>query len=152
MTVLSENRKARFDYTVIETLEVGIELRGFEVKSVKAGRMNLAGSYAVPKTTPRGSTELCLLNADIPPYQPNNTPDGYDPARSRRLLITRAEVARLLGKLKSERLTIVPLKVYSAHGLVKVELALARPKQKSDKREAIKKREAKRDIERTLNR
>ncbi len=147
MTVLSENRKARFDYAVVETLEAGIELRGFEVKSVKAGRMNLAGSYAIAR-----NGELWLLNAGIPPYQTNNTPDGYDPARSRRLLVKRAEVARLLGKLKSERLTIVPLKVYSKRGLVKLELALARPKQKSDKRETIKKREAKRDIERTVDR
>lgn len=141
----AENRKARFDYQIIETFEAGIELKGFEVKAVKSGRANIAGCFAII----RGG-ELFLLNADIPPYQPNNTPKEYDPKRTRKLLVKKEEVGYLAGKLKSENLTLVPLRLYNKRGLVKVEIALARGKKKGDKREAIKKREAKREIERTL--
>lgn len=145
MTPYAENRKARFDYEIIETFEAGIELKGFEVKAIKSGRANIAGCFAVIR-----NGELFLLNADIPPYQPNNTPEGYDPKRTRKLLVKREEVGYLAGKLKSENLTLVPLKLYNKRGLVKVEIALARGKKKGDKREAIRKRETKREIERTL--
>ncbi len=145
MEALSENRRARFDYEILDTFEAGIELKGFEVKSVKLGRANIAGSFALPR-----GEELWLTNADIPPYQPANTPINYDPKRSRRLLVTKEELRAYVGKLKSEKLTLVPLKMYNKRGLVKVEIALARPKKKGDRREAVKKREAKREIERTL--
>lgn len=145
MEVYAENRKARFDYEILEIIEAGIELKGFEVKAVKSGKCSIAGSYAVPK----GET-LWLLNADVPPYQPNNTPAGYDPKRSRRLLVTREEVREFIGKTKSARLTLVPLRVYNKAGLVKVELGLARPKKKRDKRETIRKREVTKEIARTL--
>jgi SsrA-binding protein len=145
MKTIQENRRARFDYIVLETFEAGIALFGFEVKSVKNGRINLAGSFAVPQ-----DNEFWLLNADIPPYQPKNTPADYDQKRSRRLLLKRDEIKELLGKIKSSNLTVVPLRVYAKRGLVKVELALAKPKKKGDKRESIKKREVKRVIARTL--
>jgi SsrA-binding protein len=145
MKTIQENRRARFDYIVLETFEAGIALFGFEVKSVKNGRINLAGSFAVPQ-----DNEFWLLNADIPPYQPKNTPADYDQKRSRRLLLKRDEIEELLGKIKSANLTVVPLRVYAKRGLVKVELALAKPKKKGDKRESIKKREVKRVIARTL--
>ena len=86
MEVFAENKKARFDYSIIQTYEAGIELKGFEVKAIKSGHVNLAGSFVLPRATPRGGSELFLLNADIPPYQPLNTPEGYDQKRSRRLL------------------------------------------------------------------
>jgi SsrA-binding protein len=147
MEPYGENRKARFDYQIIHAYEAGIELKGFEVKAIKSGHVNLAGSFVVPK-----GEELFLLNADIPPYQPLNTPEGYEQKRSRRLLITKKEIKEILTKMKGDKLTIVPLKVYNKKGLLKLEIALAKPKKTYDKREAIKKRETKREIERTLKR
>jgi SsrA-binding protein len=147
MPKLAENRRARFDYEVLEKFEAGIVLKGFEVKSVKAGKMNISGSFAVPK-----GNEMYLTNSDIPPYQTNNTPEGYDPKKSRKLLLTEKEIKYLIGKVKSTSLTIVPLSVYTKRRLVKIELALVQPKKKKDKRETIKKRIAKREIARTLKR
>jgi len=145
MTIYAQNKRARFDYEIIESLEAGIELKGHEVKAVKKGRINLSGAFAAPK-----NKEIFLLNADIEPYQPKNTPPGYNPNRSRRLLLNKKEIEYLLGKIKSERLTIVPIKVYNKRGFVKLELVLAKSKKKRDKRELIKKRETKREIARTL--
>ena len=145
MESLAENKKARFDYQILHAYEAGIELKGFEVKAIKSGRINLSGSFVVPK-----GEELFLLNADIPPYQPLNTPKEYDQKRSRRLLMTKKEIKEILGKAKNDRLTIVPLKVYNKRGLVKIEVALAKPKKSYDKRETTRKRESEREIERTL--
>jgi SsrA-binding protein len=145
MDFFAENKRAKFDYQILHAYEAGIELKGFEVKAVKSGHINLAGSFVVPK-----GEELFLLNADIPPYQPMNTPEGYDSKRSRRLLLNHKEIGELLNKVSGEKLTIIPLKVYNKHGLLKVEIALAKPKKAYDKREAIKKRETDREIERTL--
>lgn len=146
MEIYSENRRARFDYEFLETFDAGIELSGHEVKSIKSGKANIAGSFVVV----RGG-EAFLLGASVPPYQPNNLPPGYDADRTRKLLLKKEEIARLAGAGNAERLTIVPLKLYNKHGLVKLELALARSKKKADKRQAIKKREVKREIRRTLN-
>ncbi len=140
---LTENRRARFDYEILETLEAGIELKGFEVKSAKAAQMQLAGSHALI----RGS-ELWLLNSHIPPYQPKNAPADYDPARSRRLLLRGEEIKRLTGSLKEKKLSLIPLRVYVKKNLVKVELGLGRLRKKSDKREMIKKRSAEREMRR----
>ena len=145
--VFSENRRARFDYEILETFEAGLVLNGSEVKSIKTGKANIAGSFAVIR-----GNEAFLLGADIPPYQPKNTPAGYDPTRTRKLLLTAKEIKYLAGKARADKLTLVPLKLYNKRGLVKLELALARGKKKSDKRETIKKREVKREIERTLKR
>jgi SsrA-binding protein len=145
MKILAENRRIRFEYEIIETVEAGIELKGFEVKAVKAGRASITGAFARAE-----GTTLWLLGADIPPYQPDNTPREYDQKRARRLLVKRKEAGRLAGKRVSERLTIIPTKMYSKRGLIKIELALARPKKLHDKRETIKRREANRTIERTL--
>lgn len=135
MSKLAENRRARFDYEVLETFDAGIELLGFEVKSVKAGRMGLAGSYAV-----FSGGQLFLLNAQIPPYQTGNTPEGYDASRSRRLLFHKSELARLHGLLEQKTFTLVPLEAFSNRGLVKIRLGLARSRKAKDKREYIKKR------------
>ena len=145
MKELAKNRTATFDYEILEKFEAGIELLGFEVKAVKSGKMNLTGSYARIK-----GTEVWLINAGIQPYQPKNTPKDYDPARTRRLLLTKKEINTLTGKTHEAGLTLVPLKAYIKGRLVKVELGLGRHKKKSDKREVIKKRDTDRDIRRAL--
>lgn len=143
MSDLSVNRRATYDYEILQTYEAGMVLLGFEVKSVKAGRMTLAGSFAVI----RGG-EAWLLNAAIPPYQAANTPVGYDPLRTRRLLLHKNEIKELIGSAAQRGLTIVPLKAYSRHNRVKILIGLARHKKGADKRETIKKREAEREIAR----
>lgn len=135
------NRRATFDYEILEKFEVGIELKGFEVKSVAAGRANLAGAHAIIR-----NGEVWLVNLDIPPYQPNNTPSGYDPKRTRRLLMRRSEINNLIGKTKERGLTLIPLVAYSRNRKLKVELGLARNRKKRDKREVIKKREVEREM------
>ena len=145
MGVYQDNRQVRFDYEILETFEAGLELLGFEVKAIRNGRVNLAGSVALI----RGG-EAYLLNADIPPYQPNNTPEGYDSKRTRRLLLTREEIKYLTGKLDKSGLTLAPLKVYSKHRKIKIELGLAKRKKNTDKRATIKKHEVDREIRRVL--
>ncbi len=143
MATYAVNRRAFFDYDILKTYEAGIELFGFEVKAIKAGRINLAGAYVVIK-----NNEARLLNAAIAPYQVKNTPTGYDEMRSRRLLLHKAEIKELIGKSAQKGLTLVPLRVYSKKSLVKLEFAIARHKKKHDKRETIKAREAEREIAR----
>ncbi len=145
MTALAEHNRARFDYQIMATFATGMILKGFEVKAIRARRMNLAGSFAQI----RGG-KLWLVNADIPPFQAANTPKGYDQKQTRELLVNKKELLEIARELKSSHLTLVPLKVYDSHGVLKLELALARPKKKSDKREAIHKKESKREIDRTL--
>ena len=145
MGEISVNRRAYFDYEILDTYEAGIELRGFEVKAVKSGRINLAGSFAVIK-----DNEAWLLNTTISPYQAKNTPTDYDPTRSRRLLLHRSEIKELIGGSAQKGLTIVPLRVYTKHNRVKILIGLARHKKKGDKRELIKKRETEREIRREL--
>lgn len=147
MKEIARNKRAYFDYQILDKIEAGIELKGFEVKAVKSGRVNLAGSYANLK-----SGEVNLINADIPPYQPANTPADYDSARTRRLLLTAAQIKMLTGKIKEAGLTLAPLRVYLKGRMIKVELGLARHKKKYDKREMIKKRESQRDIRRSIKR
>lgn len=143
MNELAVNRRAYFDYEIIKTYEAGMELLGHEVKSVKTGHINLAGSFAVIR-----KEEAWLLSATIPPYQSKNTTSNYEPTRSRRLLLHKSEIKELIGKTAQKGLTIVPLKVYTKHSRVKILIGLARHKKKTDKRETIKKREAEREIKR----
>lgn len=146
MKEFAVNKRVYFDYEILETLEAGIELSGFEVKAVKAGRMHLAGAFVVFK-----KNEAYLLNASVAPYQAHNTPTSYDPLRTRRLLLHASEITSLVGKISRQGLTIVPIKVYTIHNRVKLLLGLARHKKKRDKREIIKKRESVRDIARAIN-
>lgn len=146
-TSLAENRKARFDYEILETYEAGMELLGTEVKAIKTGRGNLTGCFAVIR-----NNEAFLLNANIPAYQPANAPKNYDPQRTRRLLLKKAEIRELLGKTAQKGLTLIPLKMYNKNGKIKVLLGLGRNKKKSDKRETIKKRDVEREVKRTLSR
>lgn len=142
-----DNRKARFDYEILETLSAGIELLGLEVKSLRVHSASLEGAYV----TIRGG-EAFLMQASIPAYQPSNTPADYDPLRVRKLLLTKAEIKRLGEKESQHGLTIVPIRVYNKGPKVKIDIAIVRGKKKFDKRESIKKRETDRHIERTLKR
>ena len=140
-----ENRKAKFEFEILETLEAGLELFGFEVKSVKLRRVSLDGSYVFPR---RG--EFFLVGATIAPYQPKNTPKDYDQARERKLLLHKKEINYLIGKAATKGLTILPLRVYTKGARIKLEMAIARRIKKYDQRERIKEREAKRKIDREI--
>ena len=140
--VFAENRKARHDYAVLETLECGIVLSGTEVKSVRRGGVSLAGSYgAVLKG------ELWLVGADISAYEFGNR-FNHDPKRNRKLLVHAKEVRELKMKSEAKGLTLVPLKLFLKHGRVKVELGVCRGKALHDKRDALKKKALRRDLER----
>lgn len=142
---LIQNKKARFNYEILEKYEAGIELLGFEVKSLKNGQGSLEGSHI----TIRGG-EAFIIGMQIPPYQVGNTPTDYDPMRNRRLLLTKKEITTLSGEEGQKGLTIVPLSVYNKGRKVKIEIATVRGKKKFDKRESIKKRDTDREIRRTL--
>ncbi len=145
MPTLADNRQARHDYQILETFEAGIILTGPEVKSAKAGQVNLRASYVTIK-----DNAAWLINCHIAPYKPANLGAGYQPTRTRKLLMKRHEIDTLIGKSKAAGQTLVPLSVYTKRGLVKVEIALGRGKRLHDKRETIKKREIKRSIERMM--
>ena len=142
---LVENKKARMNYEVLQEFEAGLELLGPEVKSLRAGQGKLEGSHVVI----RGG-EAYLVGAHIPPYQPGNMPAGYEPDRSRKLLLTKKELAELAGLEGQRGLTIVPLRVYNKGKNLKLALAVARGRKKYDKRAVLKERDSKRDIDRTL--
>ena len=145
MGVLIKNKKAIFNYEILEKFNAGIELFGYEVKSIKNKMGNIEGSHI----TVRGG-EAFLLNTTIPPYQPANTPDNYDPERNRRLLLTKKELKKL-SELEAKRgLTIVPISMYNTSKKIKVEIAVVRGKKKFDKRESIKKRDTERDLRREV--
>ena len=145
MAHYAENRKARFNYEILEKYEAGIELLGIEIKSVRSGRMSLEGAFVIV----RGG-EAFLINSNIPPYQVNNTPKDYDPLRNKKLLLTKKEIATLADSEKNKSLTIVPIAVYNKDRKIKIEIALVKGKKKQDKRETIKKRDTDREIRRTL--
>ena len=140
MAVLAENKRAYYDYEVLETYEAGLVLIGQEVKAIKTGHISLRGSYVVFK-----DEELFLIGANIPPYQPKNAPANYQPERSRKLLLTKSEIKSLIGKTRQKGLTLVPLKVYTNKGKIKLLFGLAKGKKEFDKREKIKKREIERE-------
>ncbi len=142
---IAENRKARHDYFVEETYEAGIVLVGSEVKSCRAGRVNLRDAYAQIK-----DGEIFLLNCHISPFEPANR-FNHEPLRPRKLLMHKAEILRLYGKVRERGFTLIPLRLYfNQKGKVKVELALAKGKRAHDKREDIAAREARREIARAL--
>lgn len=147
MPTLAENRKAKFDYDILETFQAGLVLQGQEVKSIRLGRMNLTGSYIVLQ-----KGELFLVGSHVPPYQPKNASGGYDQERGRKLLVRKQELNTLIGKSKERGLTLLPLKVYTQKHKIKLEFALAKGQKKYDKREKIKKRESDREIEREMKR
>ncbi len=140
MTNLAENRRASFDYEILEKFQAGVELTGHEAKSIKMGRFDLAGAHAILR-----NDEIFLVGANIPSFQPGNAPQNYEPQRTRKLLLKREEIKYLIGKTQSG-LTVVPLRGYTNRGFVKIEIALAKGRKKHDKREVIKKREFKRSL------
>ncbi len=146
MSSLVKNQRAHFDYEILEKWEAGIVLQGFEVKSLKTGRgASLAGSHV---SFEHG--EAFLVGADIAPYQAGNTPSDYDSKRPRKLLLSKKELTKIAGLSTERGLTVIPLSLYNRGNKLKLELGLARGKKRYDKRESIKKREAKRHIDRVL--
>ena len=141
MKVLAENKKAYFNYEILEKFEAGISLIGQEVKSIKTRGVSLTGSYVVLK-----DNEVFWIGINIPPYQPKNAPKDYEPARTRKLLLKKSEIKYLIGKTRQKGLTLVPLMVYTKNGKIKLEFGIAKGKKKADKRELIKKRDVEREI------
>ncbi|MBU3668521.1 MAG: SsrA-binding protein SmpB [Candidatus Taylorbacteria bacterium] len=146
-TKYTDNRKAFFNYEILESIEAGIELLGFEAKSIKAGSASLDGSYIIV----RGG-EAFLVKCHIPPFQQGNTPKEYDPLRNRKLMLHKKEIKKLSDIESGKGKSIIPLALYNNKGKVKVEIAIARGKKKFDKRESIKKRETNIEIRREFKR
>lgn len=144
MSVLTKNKKVRYKYEILDKYTAGIVLNGQEVKSIKQGRMSLSGSFVVAK-----NGEVFLIGANIPPYQPKNS-RGYDPNRTRKLLLRRKEINKIIGILSQKGLTMAPLKVYTVGSKIKIDFAIVKNKKKRDKREKIKKREIEREIRRVI--
>ncbi|MEM1366959.1 MAG: SsrA-binding protein SmpB [Cyanobacteria bacterium P01_H01_bin.15] len=145
--ILSDNRQARFRYEILETFEAGLELVGTEVKSVRAGRVNLRDGYAFIR-----NGEAWLSNVHISPYQASSQYFNHDPLRVRKLLLHKKEINKLIGKLEQQGLTLVPLKLYLKGSWVKLSLGLGRGKKLHDKRETVKQRQDKRDMARAMKR
>ncbi|MEW5745583.1 MAG: SsrA-binding protein SmpB [Nitrospirota bacterium] len=144
MKIVAQNRKAFHDYSIEDTVEAGIQLLGTEVKSLRDGKANLKDSYVLIK-----DGEVFLFNCHISPYTHGNIMN-HEPLRTRKLLLNKKEIERLRGKAQQKGYTLVPLKIYFKGPYAKVEVGLARGKREYEKRETIKEREAKRDIERAM--
>jgi len=147
MKIYSENKKAGFDYEVVEKFQAGMVLFGQEVKSIKTGHINLSGSYVAVR-----DNEVFLLGVKVPPYQPNNAGADYNEERQKKLLLNKKEIDYLAGKTKTKGFSLIPLKIYDNNGRIKLEFALAKGKKKFDKKEKIKKRDVDREISRELSR
>ncbi|QQG46070.1 MAG: SsrA-binding protein SmpB [Candidatus Niyogibacteria bacterium] len=145
MTGLLQNKKAYFDYEILEKLEAGLELRGFEVKALR----NKQGSLLGARVIIRGG-EAYIIGMEIPPYQAANTPKEYEPQRTRKLLLKKSEINYLAGKSEQKGLAVIPIQIYAKGQVLKMEIGIARGKKKYDKRAKIKERESKRKIEREL--
>lgn len=142
--LIVQNKKARFDYHIIETLEVGIVLTGAEIKAIREDGFSLQESYVIPF-----KGELYLINAHIKAYSHSDSKD-YDPTRRRKLLLHKNEIEKYMGRVAQKGLAIVPLKAYFKKGLCKIEIALAKGKDAPDKRKTIKEKEGKRHLERYM--
>lgn len=145
--VVADNRQARFRYEILETYEAGIELKGTEVKSIRESKVNLRDGYALIR-----SGEAWLLNVHVSPYERSSDYFNHDPRRTRRLLLHKQEIRKLIGKVEQEGLTLIPLKMYLKRGLVKLSIALCKGKKIHDKREALKERQDKREMARAMKR
>lgn len=142
--VISTNRKARHDYEILDSYEAGLVLLGSEIKSIRAGHVNLREGYVQPR-----DDELWLLNVHISIYDQAGT-YSHEPLRPRKLLLHRKEINRIISRVQEKGLTIVPISLYLVRGLAKVEIALARGKKRYDKRESLRRRDADRRIKRAL--
>lgn len=153
MKIYSENKKAHYDYEILEKYEAGLVLIGQEVKSIRAGKVNLAGSYVVigrPSTSLRATNSAELVGAKIPAYQLANAPKDYNPEQPRKLLLNKKELNYLAGRANEKGFSLIPLKVYDNNGRIKLEFGLAKGKKKYDKKEKIKKKDIDRDTQREL--
>ena len=145
--MVSDNRQARYLYEILETYEAGVELKGTEVKSCRAGKVNLRDGYALIR-----KGEAWLLNVHISPYQASAQFFNHEPRRSRKLLLHRKEINKLIGKIEQKGLTLVPLKMYFQGGLVKLTIGLGKGKKVHDKRETVKRRQDQREMARAMKR
>jgi len=142
--IITDNKKAHFDYELIEKYEAGIELTGPEVKSIKSGHISIKEAFATIK-----NNEIWLTNAHVSPYKPASL-NNSEPTRPRKLFLSKSEINHLVGAVQTQGLTLIPVKIYLSHGLVKTEIALARGLKKYDKRKVLKNRDINRDIAREL--
>jgi len=143
--VITDNRQARYLYEILETFEAGIQLTGTEVKSIRAGKVNLQDGYALLR-----DGEIWLINAHISPYNASGQYFNHEPRRTRKLLLHRQEIRKLIGKVEQQGLTLVPLKMYLKRGWVKVSIALGKGNKLHDKRESLKRRQDQRDMQRAM--
>lgn len=143
--IVSDNRQARHLYEILETYQVGIELQGTEVKSIREGKANLRDGYALVR-----NGELWLINVHISPWRSAGAYFNHEPRRTRKLLMHKQEIRKLIGKVEEKGLTLVPLKMYFKGGWLKIDIGLGKGKKLYDKREDLKKREDKRDMERAM--
>ena len=142
--LIAQNRKARHDYTVLDTIEAGIVLKGTEIKSIRAGRINLKDGFAS-----LSGDEVWLYNVHIAPFEQGNR-FNHDPYRVRKLLFKRSELDTVAGDVNHSGITLVPLKVYIKHGVAKILIGIAKGKKKYDKRETLKRKDQERQIQRAL--
>lgn len=145
MSTLSINKRANFDYEILERYEAGLVLAGYEVKSIKTGHISLKEAFVIIH-----GEELYLTNAHIPPYQHAGKIENYDPTRPRKLLLKRSEIKHLIGRARTLGLTLVPIRIYTKRRYLKLEFGLGKGKKEYDKREKIKKRDDMRRAEREL--
>lgn len=143
--IVSDNRQARYLYEILETYEAGIELKGTEVKSIREGRVNLRDGYVLIR-----NGEAWLLNVHVSPHSTASQYFNHEPLRTRKLLLHKEEIRKLIGKVEQKGLTLVPLKMYLKKGLVKISVGLGKGKKLHDKREDLKKRQDKREMERAI--
>lgn len=143
--VITDNRQARYLYQILETYEAGIQLAGTEVKSIRAGKVNLQDGYALLR-----NGEAWLINAHISPYTSSGQYFNHEPRRTRKLLLHRQELRKLIGKVEQQGLTLIPLKMYLKRGWVKITIGLCKGKKIYDKREDLKRRQDQRDIQRAM--
>jgi SsrA-binding protein len=145
--IVADNRQARYEYEILATYEAGVELKGTEVKSIRAGKVNLRDGFALIR-----NGEAMLLNVHISPHDTTGSYFNHDPRRTRKLLLHKAEIRKLMGEVDRQGLTLVPLRMYLKGGWVKVLIGLARGKKLHDKREDLKRKQDERDMQRALKR
>ncbi len=144
------NKRAKFDYDILEVYEAGLVLLGHEVKSIKQGHISLKGAFVTIKSTAKKLPELYLINAHVSLYKQAGIVKGYDPERSRKLLLKKSEIKHLIGKKQEQGLTLIPLELYNSKGFIKLKFGIGKGKKKIDKRELIKKRELDRKMKRMI--
>ncbi|MFH1326159.1 MAG: SsrA-binding protein SmpB [Candidatus Falkowbacteria bacterium] len=148
MPTYAINKRAKFDYEILNTYEAGIVLYGYEVKSIKTGHISLKGTFVTLKHAKgKELPEMHLTNCHIPLYKHAGKMDSYEPERSRKLLLKKSEIKQLIGKTQEKGLTLIPIRVYNKGSLIKLEFGVGKGKKKIDKREIIKKREVERKLQ-----